>query len=163
MFALPGFRRVVSCSPAIVALVAVLAAAEVAQSVRADELKAANIARTARVTASSQYSEQYRPESVIDGKMPAEASRADLDAAWCVRGDTAGDAGWLRFEWEKPVTIAEIVYWGRTSWMLTECWKDYEILVDGAKKPVVRGRLARRHGPQRIALPSVRARSVTLK
>ena len=49
------------------------------------------------------------------------------------------------------------IYYGRTAWMLTECWKDYEVLIDGSDKPVARGRFEMRHGPQRIGFKPPRS------
>ena len=40
---------------------------------------------------------------------------------------TCGDRGDFSLHWSKPVPVAEIVYFGRTSWMINECWRDYEI------------------------------------
>ena len=62
------------------------------------------------------------------------------------------------------MTIAEIVYYGRTAWFAEECWKDYEVCLDGAPPPVTKGRLQMGHGPQRIKLAApAKTRSVTLK
>jgi len=121
------------------------------------------LARSAMITASSEYSDQYKAKNVADGEIPATGSRDDLGRAWCVKGKTAGDRGELTLVWQEPVEITELLLFGRTAFGM-ECWKDYDLLVDGASTPLVSGTLERTDMPQRIRFPKVQAvRSVTLR
>lgn len=111
-----------------------------------------NLALSARATASSEYSAQYRAQFAVDGKIPAAGQREDAGGAWCVRGETHRDGADLSLEWADAVTVAEIVYYGRTAWFAEECWKDYQVLAEGASSPVAIGTLQMGAGPQRIRL-----------
>jgi hypothetical protein len=123
-----------------------------------------NLARSAVVSASSEHSAHYQARFAVDGRVPAAGSGArDLDAAWCVLKSRSGDHADFTLQWPKPVEIAEIVYWGRTSFYLNECWKDYEVYLDDAGQPAAHGRFQMLHGPQRIALPRSHVRKITLK
>jgi len=123
-----------------------------------------NLARKAKITADSEYSGDYRAHFVADGHIPPANSKRDTQKAWAVNGNTHRNGATLTFTWPKPVAIAEIVYYGRTAWLPNENWKDYQVSLDGATKPVVTGKLASGHGPQRIPLPApVRASKLTLK
>jgi len=122
-----------------------------------------NLARKARVSASSEYSAEYAATFAIDGKVPDLLCKRDSRQAWCVPRHQVGDRGTFTLEWPQPVAVVEIVYFGRTAQILTECWRDYEVYLDGAKAPAVKGTLAMKHGPQRIKLPRSRVRRVTLK
>jgi len=112
-----------------------------------------NLAQKARITASSEYSDKYVAGFVANGKIPAQRGNGDLGLAWAVEGNTHRNGADLTFEWDKPVTVAEIVYYGRTAFYLNECWKSCEVFLDGASEPVVKGGLRMMHGPQRIKLP----------
>ncbi len=112
-----------------------------------------NLAMTSRRTATSEYSKDYLAKLVADGDIPNEAAKNDPGRAWCVNGNTHRNGADLVFEWDKPVEVGEIIYYGRTAWFLNECWKDYEVYVDAADKPLIKGRLQMIHGPQRITLP----------
>ena len=48
-------------------------------------------------------------------------------------------------EWEEPVTVQEVVYYGRTAWLINECFKDYEVYVDDGVNPVAKGALKALH------------------
>ena len=123
-----------------------------------------NLARKARITANSEHSGQYLAKFVADGKIPDARSQQDLGLAWCVNGNTHRQGAELRFEWDPPVTLAEIVYYGRTAWFLEECWKDYELYLDDATVPVLKGQLQMVHGPQRLTLPApTRAAKASLR
>jgi len=106
-----------------------------------------NLAPRAKVSASSQFSEKYRPAMAVSGVVPS-AFREDDD--WAVQGT---QDGWFQLEWEKPVHAAQIIYYARVTSPLLECFKDYEVYLDGDEKPAVRGTLAHRRGPQMIDLP----------
>ncbi|MBI4582749.1 MAG: hypothetical protein HY717_01765 [Planctomycetes bacterium] len=122
-----------------------------------------NLARKARVRATSEYSEHYLAKFAADGKVPDPGSRADLDQAWCVRGEAARDRAELVFEWDEAVPIAEVVYYARTAWFSEEGWKDYEIHLDGAAMPAASGMLILGHGPQRIKIPRARAAKLAIR
>lgn len=112
-----------------------------------------NLATRARIRADSEYSAGYRAQFVADGKIPEAGSKDDVGQAWCVKGATHRQGAALEFAWQPPVTVAEILYYGRTAWFMEECWKDFEVLVDDSSQPVLQGRLEKSHGPQRIRLP----------
>jgi hypothetical protein len=123
-----------------------------------------NLARQATITASSEYSAQYQARFVADGRIPAAGSCEDVGKAWCVQGNTHRNGAELTMAWPQPVTVAEVVYYGRTAWFAEECWKGYEVYLDAAAAPTVKGELEMGHGPQRIKLPAPgQTRKLTLK
>ena len=132
-------------------------------TVRAAEPLPENLASRAVVTASSEFSGNYLAKFAVDGKLPAAEGQADLDQAWCVQGDVARNNAQLDFQWDQPVKVSEIIYFGRTAWFLSECWKDFEVYLDGAAAPVAKGTLVMADGPQRIALPEASVKKLTLK
>ena len=122
-----------------------------------------NLAPKAKITASSEHSDPYKAENVADGEIPDTGSRADQGHAWCVRGRAVGNRGELTLTWAKPVEIAELLLFARTSYGM-ECFKDYEVVVDGGSEVVVSGSLHRTDMPQQIRFPKVRKlRSLTLR
>lgn len=112
-----------------------------------------NLAFTATVSASSEYSPDYRAGLTADGFVPAALGHQDAGEAWCVNGQAAPAGADLVFQWKSPVTIAEIVYYGRTAWFLEECWKNYEVYVDDDVQPAATGQFRMKHGPQCVVLP----------
>ena len=126
--------------------------------------QALNLALLARATATSEYSDQYRAQFAVDGKTPGAGLQNDADSAWCVRGDTHRNGADLTLEWTNAVTVAEVVYYGRTAWFAEECWRDYELLTEGSAGPVAAGTLLMGEGPQciRLAQP-VSTRRLTLR
>jgi len=123
-----------------------------------------NLARKATATASSEYSAAYCARFAMDGTIPDAGSHNDLNAAWCVRGETHRNGAEFILEWTEPVTVAQIVYYGRTAWMDTECWKDYAVHLDNADKPALTGRLEMTSAPQRLTLPApATVKRITLK
>ncbi len=123
-----------------------------------------NLAPKAKITADSEYSGSYLARFVADGQIPPAGSGADVGKVWAVKGGTHSKGATLTFAWSEPVVIAEIVYYGRTAFLPNENWKDYQVLLDGAAKPVLVGQLKSGHGPQRIALPKPAiARKLTVK
>ena len=113
-----------------------------------------NLAPAARVSATSEHSDGYLARFAVDGQIPMAMSRADLGKAWCVQGNTHRNGADFVLEWDPPITVAEVVYYGRTAWLWEEGWKDYAILLDAGDKPVASGRLQQGQGPQRIPLPT---------
>ncbi len=123
-----------------------------------------NLARTARVAASSVHSEPYAAAGACDGRIPAAGGKDDAGAAWCAKGNRHPEGVEFSLAWDEPVLVAEIVYFGRTSFDPGENWKDVEVFLDAAPKPQVRGRLRRGQGPQRIPLAvPARARRLLLR
>jgi len=112
-----------------------------------------NLASKAKVSANSEYSADYLAKWAVDGKIPAPCCKQDMRQAWCVRGSDTKCTGEFTLTWDEPVEVAEIVYFGRTGQIIEECFKDYEVYLDGASTPAVRGVLEKRHGAQRIRLP----------
>ncbi|MHC4506046.1 MAG: HzsA-related protein, partial [Planctomycetota bacterium] len=111
-----------------------------------------NLAPKARITADSEHSGQHQAKFVADGHIPRAGGKNDAGKAWCVNGETHRNGAVLTFEWDEPVAVAEVVYYGRTAWEPKENWKDYEVYFDYSAKPVLKGRLKTGHGPQRIKL-----------
>ena len=127
---------------------------------RADE--PVNLAPKAKVSASSEYSNNHLARWAIDGKIPELECKADEKQAWCVRG-SEGMHGEFTLEWAQPVEVAEIVYFGRTGQIIQECFKDYEVYLDDAAAPVKKGAFEMRHGPQRIPVPTTTVRKIRIK
>ena len=136
-----------------------------------------NLAFKAQVSTNSEYSTEFSARGAIDGIVPPAlsgtpltkrghyviAGEDDSHRAWAIHGKD-GYESWFRLEWEKPQTVAEVVYFGRTAMLMNECFKDYELLLDDEPTPVVCGTFQMKHGPQRIALPEARTvQSLTLR
>ena len=113
-----------------------------------------NLATKAQVTASAEYNAQYRAANLVDGQIPGPMSREDVGKAWCVRGNEYPEGVSVTFQWPQPVTIATVVYYGRTAFTLGENWKDYEIREGESPAPVAKGQFNPGHGPQPVNLPS---------
>jgi len=111
-----------------------------------------NLALRANATANSEHNAHYRARFALDGVVPAAGGQSDLDQAWCVRGDTHRNGAELTLRWSNTVTVAEVVYYGRTAWFAEECWKDFELWAGSHETPVARGQLKQGHGPQHIRL-----------
>jgi len=124
-----------------------------------------NLARKAKAAASSEFSAQYAASRACDGEIPAPISQDDAGKAWAAKGDDHPNGVTFSLEWAEPVTIAELVYYGRTGWVWDENWRDYELCLDAASaKPAVKGTLKAGHGPQRIKLPApTKLQRLTLK
>ncbi len=128
------------------------------------DMPSRNLARSATASATSEHNSSYLAKFATDGKIPPSgSSSADLKAAWCVLKAKTGDAADFTLAWDQPVELAEIVYFGRTSWFMNECFKDYEIYVDDAAKPAAKGTFKMMHGPQRVPLGIGRVKRVTIK
>ena len=82
-----------------------------------------NVALSARATATSEYSDQYRAQFAVDGKIPSAGLRDDAGSAWCVRGDTHRNGAEILFAWAQSQPVGELVYYGRTAWMQNENWR----------------------------------------
>ncbi|MBN2476717.1 MAG: PD40 domain-containing protein [Pirellulales bacterium] len=106
-----------------------------------------NLAPRATVSASSEFSNEFRAEMAIGGAVPSEFLQDD---DWAVK---ATQTGWFTLEWDKPVEAAQIIYYARRTSALLESFKDYEVYLNDEEKPTVRGALEHRRGPQRIDFP----------
>ncbi len=123
-----------------------------------------NLASKATASATSEHNELYLAKFATDGKIPAAGSTAaDRGTAWCVLKDKSGDQAEFTLEWPKPVEAAEIIYWGRTAWFVNECWKDYEVYLDDADKPIAKGTFKMLHGPQRVKFAKTATKKIRLK
>jgi len=129
----------------------------------ATEREPENLAQKATVSASNEYSEQFVARCAVDGKIPLPLSHDDSGASWVVRGAESGYQGWFSLEWDAPVDVAEIVYYGRTAMALEECFKDYSVHLDNAAEPIVQGTFEMTGEPQRIRIPQTTVRKVTIK
>ena len=106
-----------------------------------------NLAPSAKVSASSQFSDGYRPAQAVSGVMPSEFQQ---DQDWAVK---ATQTGWFTLQWDRPVTAAQIIYYARVTSPLLESFKDYEVYLNDDSRPVVTGQLEQRHGAQMINFP----------
>ncbi|MFH1269303.1 MAG: hypothetical protein ABIK89_26545, partial [Planctomycetota bacterium] len=122
-----------------------------------------NLAYQAKVSASSEHSGNHSAKFAVDGKIPGADCHNDVQAAWCVRKEAVGDQGEFVFEWDEPVEVAEIVYFGRMAMLRTECWKDYEVYLDDAKEPAVKASFQMVPEGQRIRLSKTKVRKITLR
>ena len=111
-----------------------------------------NHATNATITASGQYSADYDPKYVADHNIPLRKSRNDTRKAWCISREKAENA-YLCFQWEEPVRVAEIVYWGRTAWSDNENFKSCEVYLGDSDKPVTAVALQTGPAPQLIKIP----------
>jgi hypothetical protein len=123
-----------------------------------------NLAAKADVTANTEYSQDYRAQNLVDGTIPPAMSRADVGKAWCAKGNLHPDGVTIRFQWPRPVSVATVVYYGRTSFDLKENWRQYELLVADKDEVVAQGQFKTGHGPQPIQLArSVMTSTLTLR
>ena len=130
-----------------------------------------NLAASAKITASSQLEGQkLAAGSIADGRIaPALSQHLEFypgskgAKSWAINGEVAEDKGELILEWKEPVMVSEIVYFGRTTWLLEECFKDYEIFVDERADPVAKGAFEKRHGGQRVLIERQPVRKLTLR
>lgn len=122
-----------------------------------------NHAPKAEIAATSEFNLNYRAKFVADGVVPELVSRHSPGQEWAVQGATHRNGAELTMKWEKPVKIAELVYYSRSAFAV-EGWKDYEIYLDDQKAPIVKGTLKAGHGPQRIPLgKTIEAKRIRIK
>ncbi len=117
-----------------------------------------SLAVAARVSASSQFNDEYAANKAATGVIPSDLQPTGGD--WAVRGT---QNGWFELQWGQPVEAAQIVYYARTTSPLLEVFKDYAVYLNGEPKPVVQGTLEHRRGPQKIALPKQRVTRVRIE
>ncbi|HUT32583.1 MAG TPA: hypothetical protein VNE39_03800 [Planctomycetota bacterium] len=149
-------RRV--CAPAMAALLA-------CSALSADGAAPENLAGKAAIASNSEYSAEFLAKFVADGKIPEGGCQEDRSQVWACQGSKHSRGGaTITFTWPEPVAVAEIVYYGRTGMVWNENWKDWQLFLDGAAKPVQAGQFKSGHGPQRIQLKApATIRSFTLK
>ncbi|MCP3915951.1 MAG: hypothetical protein GY711_10385 [bacterium] len=122
-----------------------------------------NLAPAASISASGQHSEAYDPKYVADGKIPAPLCKQDTHQAWCIPHAQASSAS-ISFEWQDPVRVAEVVYWGRTAWLDNENFTSCHVYVDDDEQPVAEVELEPGPSAQRIPLRKpVTVKRVTLR
>jgi len=115
-----------------------------------------NLAPKGTVSATSTHDDRFLAKYAVDGDVPPRGSKqAELGRAWCVLKSKTGDRADFILQWEQPIDVAEIVYFGRTAWMMTECFRDFEVYVDDGLQPAVTGSFEMIHGPQRVKLPKL--------
>jgi hypothetical protein len=141
-----------------------LAAVSLVSPALADTELPENLARKAKVEASHEYSAAYRAGNVIDGDVPPADSRDDAGRAWCVRGDTIKGPVELKLVWKDPVEIRELWCFGRTAFSFRECWRNYQVFINGASQAVAQGRFEMDDRPQKVTLGGKRSvRQLVLK
>ena len=125
-----------------------------------------NLARKATVSATSEYNQppaRLLAKQAIDGLIPEMLDHEDWETAWAVDGAKWGNRVEFALEWEAPVRVAEIIYYGRTSWLIGECFRQCEVRVDDQPEVVAHRFFEMNAGPQRIPIDPPRdARKVTL-
>ncbi len=130
-----------------------------------------NLASKATITASSEHTEQklFAP-NVADGRFAHKGCQGfefhppDKPAkSWAVNGKEAKDKATLTFEWTTPVTASQIIYYPRMAFQEAECWKDYEVTINGGAEPVAKGSFPKVYAGHRIRFPKARVRKLTMK
>ncbi len=137
----------------------------------AEDVSLENLAAQAKISASSELKEQKLfAAGVTDGLIAPqgggllEVLPADKPAkSWAVNGKEAKGKGELFFEWESPVEVNQIVYFGRTAWLVQECFKEYEVYLNDAKQPAAKGTFEMKHGPQRVRFAKTAVRKLRIK
>ena len=146
------------------AVVVLAAASPAASRAAAAEKGPANLALEAEASASSEYSRDYSARFACDGKIAGPMGGADVGKAWAAMGNAHPKGVTFTLKWPVPVTVGEVVYYGRTAFQWQENWKSYELYVNDEKRPTAIGTFGMGHGPQRIKLARpVEATDLTLK
>lgn len=124
---------------------------------------AKNLTPSASISASGRLNSNYAGKNVADGIIPAARSGKDVGSAWCVPQAQAKNAS-VTFEWESPVAVAEVVYWGRTAFLDSENFRTCEIFLDDSATPAASITLQSGAAGQRIPLgKTVTAKKLTLR
>ncbi len=122
-----------------------------------------NLAQRAQVSASAEYSAEYAARFAVDGRVCDPDGCDDQRQTWCSPLRKEGDQATFTLEWPQPVTVAEVVYFGRTACIPQECLKDYEIYLDDDGTPAARGAFQAVHGPQRVPIPPRAAKKLRIR
>ncbi len=124
-----------------------------------------NIARKATVTASSEYDHapaRLLARQAIDGQIPELLDKDDWDKSWAVDGATWANRVTFDLEWDEPVRVAEIIYYGRVSWLIGECFRRCEVRLDDQPEPVATRFFEMNAGPQRIPIEPATVSKISL-
>ncbi|MBA4150206.1 MAG: hypothetical protein H0X66_19020 [Verrucomicrobia bacterium] len=135
----------------------ICAASVLAQAPSVNDLQK-NLAPSARVSASSEYSPAYPAKMAVTGVIPSEFQQEGNE--WAVLGT---QSGWFELQWDEAVEAGQMIYFARTKTPLLECFKDYQVFVNEDPAPVARGKLEHRRGPQRIDFPRQRVRKLRIE
>ncbi len=122
-----------------------------------------NWALEAEVSATSEYSDQYLARFAADGKIPAAFSAQDVAQAWATQGQTSGGKADFTLEWPRPVMVEDIAYYGRTSILIEECMREYEVYVDDGAEPVATGAFELGSGAQIVSIEPREISKLTLR
>ena len=136
----------------IVAVLTILSTGAVAADAMPKDL-----ARKAKVSASSEFSGEYRARNAVSGVI---SSGSQQGGDWAVKGTQDGH---FTLEWKEPVEATQIIYCSRVTSQLLENFKDYEVYLDDARTPAVKGRLAHRPGPQMINFTRQKVTKIHIK
>jgi hypothetical protein len=117
-----------------------------------------NLAPSARVSASSQFSEAYRPEFAVTGVIPSDFQQGGRE--WAAQGT---QSGWFELRWDEPVEAGQIIYYARTRTPFLECFKDYQVFLNEDRAPAITGSLEHRRGPQKINFPRQRVSKIRIE
>ncbi|MCP4379589.1 MAG: hypothetical protein GY794_25895, partial [bacterium] len=93
-----------------------------------------------------------RPSLAINGSL--------ANGDWAVKGKQSGT---FTLQWSKPVEAAQIVYWARMNSEILEVFKNYEVYLNDAKAPTVKGSLAHRRGAQLINFKKQKVTKIHIK
>jgi len=129
----------------------------------AAEEKPENLARKAKVTATSEFDALFLAKFAADGIIPEARDQNAAGKEWAAKGNNHPDGVELTMSWDAPVDISEIVYYGRSGTAI-ETFKDCEVYFGDAQEPAIKASFKSGHGPQRITLAqSVTSSKMTLK
>ncbi len=122
-----------------------------------------NLAFQADVSATSEYSADYSAAKAVDG-IVAEPKTGDAGTAWCVSGETAKGQAEFTLTWEKPVTVSQIVCFGRSgSSFIDESFRDYEVYFGRETVPAAKGALQPVAEAQKIDLPTTETQQIRIR
>jgi len=107
----------------------------------------------------------YLPGFVTDEQVvPARSGTRENGTSWAIDGSKVNDhRAELTLRWDEPVEVSEIIYFGRTAWLINECFKDFEIRLDDESEPAAAGAFRQMHGPQRVSIPKRTVRQITFR
>ena len=131
----------------------VLAVGYRASSIAKTAVPLKNLAPSAKISATSEYNSSYLAKFVADGKIPGAGSGRDLERAWAADGVKHRNGAAITFEWPAEITVAEIVYYGRTAFESGENWKDYEVYLDSSTTPSVSAKSFTVAFPASVGIP----------
>jgi hypothetical protein len=100
-----------------------------------------NHAPKATITADSEHDIRFKAQFVADGIIPEQGKQDGAGKEWAVLGTTHKNGATLTMKWKNPVDITELIYYGRTSYVV-EGWKNYEIFAGTSAAAIVKGACA---------------------